>query len=298
MKKLYFSIAMMAAVSSFAQQISNGGFENWSGSPSRPTGWVTIATLTGGGAPTLAVKDTTLGNFVEGKASIKLSADTISSPQGSILVAGIANYGSGVFTGTDIVFYGVPFVNRPDTLRFSYKYQGVGKDSAIFNGFLTKWNATASQTVDVGGGSIKLGNTGNSWANVFAPIPYYTSDNPDTLSILISCSDGPNTTDGSVVRFDNMRFTYKTQTGIQDVALEYADITMYPNPTTDRITFKTAKDLSNMDVRIYALNGELVSEQKLSNNSANVSSLGAGTYIFELLDNTFSAVKGKFNVVR
>lgn len=298
MKKLYFSIVMMISVSSFAQQVSNGGFENWSGTPSRPTGWVTIASLTGGGAPTLAVKDTTPGNFVEGVASIKLSTDTISSPQGDLLVAGIASYGGGLFTGTNIVFYGVPFTNRPDTLRFLYKYQGAGNDSAQFNGFLTKWNSTSGQSVDVGGGTINLASTGNNWASVFAPIPYYTSDNPDTLNIVISSSNGSNTTDGSVVRFDNIRFAYKTQTGIQDVALEFADLVMYPNPTSDVVAFKTAKDLNATTLKIYSLRGELVSEQPVISNTADVSKLAAGTYVFELMDKSFSAAKGKFSIVR
>ena len=298
MKKLYFSIAMMVSVSSFAQQISNGGFENWSGTPSRPTGWVTIASLTGGGAPTLAVKDTTPGNFVEGLASIKLSADSIPTPGGNILAAGLASYGSGVFTGTNIIFYGVPFTNRPDTLRFFYKYQGVGNDSAIFNGSLTKWNSTSGQSVDVGGGTITLGNTGNNWANVFAPIPYYNSDNPDTLNIFITCSNPDSVKRGSVVRFDNIRFAYKTQTGIQDVALEYADLVMYPNPTSDVVAFKTAKDLSGTSLIVYSLRGELVSEQLVINNAADVSKLSAGTYVFELMDKSFSAAKGKFSIVR
>lgn len=298
MKKLYFSIAMMAAVSSFAQQISNGGFENWSGTPRRPTGWVTVESLSGGQISGLSSKDSVAPNFTEGLAAIRLNTDSVAVPgQGTNLIPGFVSYGSGNASLSGINLYGVPFTNRPDTLRFSYKYAGAGTDSALLELYIQKWNTTTQQTDILAGGGLLLGNTGNFWGNVFIPLDYTNQSTPDTLSVILS-SSGNKPQKGSVARFDNIRFSYKTTTGIQDVALEYADITMYPNPTTDRITFKTAKDLSNLNVRIYALNGELVSEQKLSNNSANVSSLGAGTYIFELLDNTFSAVKGKFNVVR
>ncbi len=297
MKKLYTALAMMFTVASFAQQISNGGFENWSGTPSRPTGWSTVESATGGAVTGVTFKDTTLPNYIQGTASIRLKSDSVNSPIGRVLIDGIAVYGNVTATLSGLSFSGIPFTGRPDTVKFFFRYNPTGDDSAGLEIYLTKWDAGSQQRQTITAGGLKLGTTNNFWVSASVAVSYLTTGTPDSL-LLIFASSADSVYQGSQLNLDDVRFVYNTSVGIQEAAVELADVILYPNPASEKLFFKTEKDLSNLNLRIYGLKGELISEQTLSSNSADVSNLSAGLYLFEVSGKSGSLLKGKFNVAK
>ncbi|MCS6818341.1 MAG: T9SS type A sorting domain-containing protein [Chitinophagales bacterium] len=268
-------------------QLPNAGFENWSGNPLAPDGWETWETLSQGQITGFAVKDTSTNNFVEGKASVKLITDSAVLPNlGKVLLAGTAEY------------YG-PFNDKPDTIKFAYKYSANLADTAIINVNLFGYDANGN-VVNYINGQVRLQRTNNQWINTFVPISYSNSQtgNPDTLIFsLLSSKDLINKgVKGSTAWFDNIRFSYKKKVGIQEAALEYADIKLFPNPTNNFIRFQGHKDLSGHTFKAYSLDGKEINQKLMQGNEVDISILPVGTYVFEIVKENFVALKGKFIV--
>lgn len=281
---LFFS-ALFALGASAQQQLPNAGFETWT-SPLAPDGWETPATLFSNTLTSYAVKDTTTGNFVEGTASLKLTTDSVVSPNGKILLSGFAEY-FGVFT------------SKPDTLKFSYKYTpGLG-DSANISINTYSYNTVDSQYTDYLYGSILLAGTNGNWYSIFVPLVYQnTTGSPDSIVFDLTSSKGLQNegTKGSVVNFDNFRFVYKTTVGIQEAALAYTNLKFFPNPATTQITFDGSTSLVGHQVRIFSLDGKIILNEIMNSNTVNVNELSNGLYIFEINKNGVNMLKGKFNV--
>lgn len=62
---------------------------------------------------------------------------------------------------------------------------------------------------------------------------------------------------------------------------------LHPNPATETITITLKEALNNGELKIFALKGTLVLEQKIEQNSftVNVSALEKGVYFVHILDN-------------
>ncbi|MEC4050041.1 FG-GAP-like repeat-containing protein [Flavobacterium sp. SUN046] len=59
---------------------------------------------------------------------------------------------------------------------------------------------------------------------------------------------------------------------------------VYPIPAKNSINVKTANNISMSTAQVYDLNGKLVLDTKLTNNTINVETLSKGTYILKLRD--------------
>ena len=119
MKTKFTLLAAMLVAFFFtkAQQVPNGGFENWG--TYAPTSWTTYEQLLSGLVSGFATKDTV--DYVSGHASVKLRSDSVAfAPQQGVL-SGIVSLGTGASIGGPPVYYGIAFPNRPDTLIFNYK---------------------------------------------------------------------------------------------------------------------------------------------------------------------------------
>jgi hypothetical protein len=291
MKKFFFILfATTFMVNAFSQQqIPNGGFEDWSGSPLRPTGWDTWETLSNGALSGFAQKDSTTGNFVEGKASIKLTSDSAMLQNQKRLLSGYAEY-----FGT--------FSAKPDTLKFFYKYAPVGDDSALIGINIYRFDNTTSSYINFIGGFVYLSGTNNLWYSIFVPLEYdpNATGTPDSIAFTLFSSKGliNRGAKGSQVRFDNIRFTYKTAVGIQEAAFTYTGVKFYPNPASTRITFDGEVNLAGHECKIFSLDGKLVLSTIMDSNTADVSALHNGLYLFEVNKDGMNMLKGKFNISR
>lgn len=71
--------------------------------------------------------------------------------------------------------------------------------------------------------------------------------------------------------------------------------TFGPNPSVDHITFSSEK-LSNFSIRIYSMNGELITTLEATNSTCelNRNGLPSGTYLFEVLSENQSLLTKRF----
>lgn len=73
-----------------------------------------------------------------------------------------------------------------------------------------------------------------------------------------------------------------------------ADFSLYPNPAKEIINIKPANDIVFTSVKIYDLNGKLVSNPIINNNTVSVQNLSIGTYIMLLTDANAKDYSQKF----
>jgi hypothetical protein len=84
-----------------------------------------------------------------------------------------------------------------------------------------------------------------------------------------------------------------TQTQLEVPQLELSSkITVYPNPTTSTIYFQTDTNLSDEQVSIFNLSGQLVSENKITSDKAmDLSELSAGVYLIRFKNKNINSFK-------
>lgn len=69
-------------------------------------------------------------------------------------------------------------------------------------------------------------------------------------------------------------------------------ITVFPNPTTATVYFKTETNLLNEKVSIYNLSGKLISKKQITANDAlDLTDLQAGVYLIQFNNNKINSFK-------
>ncbi len=63
---------------------------------------------------------------------------------------------------------------------------------------------------------------------------------------------------------------------------ELVDFTIYPNPTTDKIYFKTSLNYNEMSYSVFDINGKLVDRGNVPTNELDVSQLPSGSYVLSI----------------
>jgi hypothetical protein len=273
-----FIVALIVACfAAKAQQVPNGGFENWTNDYT-PTSWTTVDALFGGSLG-FTSKDTV--DKVQGNASLKLVSDSLSLAPSAGVIPGLASLGTGVYSPPTPSFSGVPFAFRPDTIFFAYEFSTPGVDSGVLQILLSK-----NDTTTVLGISLLLPPTSGSWVGASVVLtPYYLSGvNPDSL--LIQFYSSYKRVKGSTLHVDALRLGYVAQpTAINEVRNEMP-VNVYPNPASDAINITSDKNLEGFNAQIFDMQGKLVSNNKLVNstNSIQVSAMANGTYVYRITD--------------
>lgn len=86
-----------------------------------------------------------------------------------------------------------------------------------------------------------------------------------TYAVVIDNGNCSDTSECSVV--DNI--------GLEDI--QSLAIKMYPNPSTGIIHFESLNDIEK--VQVYDLQGKLITEQSLANNTINLRPIASGVYM-------------------
>ena len=283
MKKLfYISIVLLCTLTFQAQNINNGGFENWSGN--------TINTWA-----TLNVIDTSINRLysketfrTEGDYSIGMITDTITipsiAPTPLLINPGII-YGTLTYSTTSgLVSQGLPFAFRPDSIAFDANFQPVGNDTAIFLMYLSKNYFIIGGLGPTANSYGFINNTGGNWFSASVPITYLNSDTPD--SVLIMVQSGLNAPQfGTKLMVDNFRFIYKTNTGIYEEYISSKLVKCYPNPTTEYINIELESDIQNSLLELYDVSGNRIYTQELNslNTIIDVKSYSNGAYSYRVI---------------
>lgn len=285
----YFNTIFFLLVTFFvqSQNVSNGGFETWTGSPSHPTGWCDPESLSGLQVGLLS-KDQSQGNFYQGSSAVKLKTDSVSTPFGDLLLPGTISLGTGYFDqnaldpSQALTYYGTPFTGRPDSISFAIKYAPSAGDSADVGFYLTKTGN------EVGGIQRNLGGNGGSWVVYTLPISYSSSDNPDTAYLFINSSNDNGITKGSILWVDDVKLIYNGPNAVQNL-LTGVSLSVFPNPVVRDISYSFDLPASGwVTTEVIDIAGQTVVLQNesfdvgSSKRNLSVKDLPAGTYLLRL----------------
>ena len=283
MKTHLLSIAFVAFT--FTQslaQIPDGGFENWSsGTCDEPTGWSTVNGSTSILGLCTAQEET--ANPYSGTSALKIQTGELGFPVFQT-VPGLVSNGT-INIQSQSVTGGVPFTERPAAFKGWYRAQPENGDSYSMIAVLINENTGDSVGVAIFEGTATVTN----WTQFIEPVQYLNQQTPTVLQITMFASDPLDPQDGSTVYFDELDYESIT---VDIEERDLANINVYPNPATDMVFFNIG-NVENAVVEVYNMLGLKVLESTVSemNNQLNVSTLSAGTYVWEMSSNTGQQLK-------
>jgi hypothetical protein len=270
-----------------AQQLTNGGFETWTGG--NPASWTTSHSCLP--ASTLESQETSI--VYQGISAIRLVSGTLPAPA-SMPYAGFAHYGTGAYDNSlqDFVLNGVALSVRPDSLQFAYRYNPANTDSA--NVFCNFYSGSIGNIIGIV--NVNLGGTA-AYKLVTIPVTYLSSQPFDSFNLTFYSGSLYPVASGSTMYLDGVRFIFNgLNTGIEQTT--EAELKVYPNPAASKLYFNISDKLIGNSVKIINMLGsEVMSDELMNTRSAlDVSRLDAGIYLYRIVDtNNKTVYTGKFN---
>jgi hypothetical protein len=137
-------------------------------------------------------------------------------------------------------------------------------------------------TIGVGYGFL---DAAADWTDFTVPMFPLNDHTPDTFNVLLMSTNTfiiDSVKPGSVFYIDELAI--ETSVGIFNLTGHHTEMSIFPNPTTDYLTFETGNQGSNRILRIFDLNGREVMTEQFDNQkiTVNVSSLPQGHYSYVL----------------
>jgi len=266
----------------------NGDFNRWFDvKTEEPDGWYTVNLLgavTGGPHPPKPVQKT--NDATDGNLACKIISTELDIFGFKDTVGALAN--APIFF--DGGMGGVPFTAKPTKMKFDYKYEPMGNDSA---GAMIRF---ADSNGDSIAGGLVLFPAAATYTEGSIDIDWTGKDAPDSMLIAFSATGLDHPIPGSVFIIDHIVFEYST--GIEAPAPGFGNgISLYPNPAGDVLHFQLDEALQGeATLRIFDMIGRVVAERNLNGESRidlNLTQLQSGQYLYELRkgDEVFS---GKF----
>jgi hypothetical protein len=278
---LLFFFCLLMAFHVQAQNVPNGGFENWTNYSgySLPDSWNTTDSISSTQQGQRSVLQET--TFVHsGSSAMKMQSWTYNTIFNEPAVATNGTLNSA------FQFQG----GSPDSIRYQmltgwYIYNPVGGDSCTVSVLCTRWNGTSRDTVAVGVWSTK--DTVTTYSQFSVTINYVASGNPDTALIVISSAPiGINTANaGTVLYIDDLNFSGLA--GINELPPNLVSINTFPNPASDYLNIDAEwKAPVRATISIIDVNGKLLQSIPMTNSTQriDVSYLANGNYFYELMD--------------
>lgn len=182
---------------------------------------------------------------------------------------------------------GIPYTQRPARFKGWYKYNPSGNDTAL----IAIW--IKHDTLEIGGGEVKISNTTSGWTEFTVDINYSNNMTPDTINILFSSSSQRNNVPvGSALDIDHiwleggsLGFTrsFKVHTGFK----------LYPNPAKSYVKIIPELNTRVDYVNVYSSTGALVIHKAEFDReiALNTSQLSNGLYFVEIRSNNASIVE-------
>ncbi len=310
MKKIILSIIIAASISNSNAQVPDYGFENWTNVPlsstiQDPVGWASFNAVVIAGMNQTVFKETTAP--YAGTTSAKIVTEVLPS---SVMIpnpfntaedmdtVGLLVTGKTQVSTTAPVIFGKPFTLTPSSLDFAYKYNPIIGDSGFVVVFLTKWTGTLRDTVARG---IFGTNTQNlTWTSQSLSLTWdMPIVIPDSQHVYVSSSiyRGNGAKRGSEFYIDAL--VWQGSVGIDDISGNNAILTMYPNPASEKISFKSSADVAN--VQIMDMTGRIVGNYSMFENKAIVETINfsSGLYIYNITNEKKQIVhRGKFEIIK
>ncbi|OWY20340.1 T9SS C-terminal target domain-containing protein [Sphingobacteriales bacterium UPWRP_1] len=288
-----FLLLLICFEFTYAQDIPNPGFENWVqyGGYKDPEGWFTINSLTVLGG-LVTVTQATGADAHSGQYAMRLRSGSIFGQ----VAPGIAATGS-INPTTQDIDGGVPYTQRPLGFSGWYKYEPQAGDTATIAVNFTRWNPATQQTEDVGECFFFETQTVGTYTQFWAPVTYFSEEQPDTMVIVILSSSGEAPVANSTLYVDDLAFNFEPL-GLGN--LPQAVLTpVYPLPAAGSCNINNAYGAATA-MQIANQNGQEVLRLPLAPgiNRIDLETLPSGLYYYRLTGaNNQGAAVGKLPVI-
>jgi hypothetical protein len=270
---------------SFAQDtLPNSDFENWV-STEKPVGWdgANIHTTYMTFPVNIVTTQKSTHYFLGGLSCVKMET---TPTFGTFPPApGFLTLGKFWFTISPMnggASGGIAFTGRPDSLRGWYQATPVGNDRPMI--FIVMWKGTNTY---VAADTSFLPATA-TWKQFAVPIHYYLPDNPDSLNIIIGCSDifhQANIQAGSVMYVDHLFFGTK-ENSIKENGISKNALNIYPNPASGKLNIALSNFTGDGRFIIYNSQGQKMHETMVNSSEAiiDIEKIKAGIYYYKYFD--------------
>jgi hypothetical protein len=300
MKKLLSILILSSAAFCYAQNVPNGGFENWqtftnSGSSVQiPQHWWTLDVLAAAFNPTYTGQSTVKttqshsGNYAILFQTAINSGDTVN---GFIF--------SSDSVGSFGLSHGFACSSRPSALSGYYKLNLTGGDSAGILLFMSKWNGNHRDTLV--NKTFVFSTNISSYTQFNIPITYSSSQFPDSAIIEVGIIGpaGKVSHVGTQLFLDDLTFSGSVPAGIKEINSDNELISFYPNPFSDKavVDINNTVNLNNTRLVIYDITGKEVKKiDQIHSRQVTISrdKLESGVYFYKLFNDQIVTANGKF----
>ncbi len=284
MKTLHSIIALLLLTSVSLAQIPNGDFENWTNN--EPDGWWNSNNALGGFVQAV-FQDTNArsGNFAA--RIIPVDNPNITRFPGGLALGDPTN---------DSTSSGIPFIMRPDSLKFSILYNTAGSDSIYIVSTLTHYNTSTSNADVVAAISLRYKGNQSSYKDVAVPYNYNTSLVPDSLQIffVVGRLDSLTGTSGSYALIDKVEFVFNSLSANQAGIMLSEYVNIFPNPSNGTFNISFPSELNSAQADVYDVSGKLIYSSSLStrlNAEIKLNNISKGAYLLHLHNEKISLNK-------
>jgi hypothetical protein len=321
MKKTLLSIlmAVVMTVGAFAQDIPDGGFENWVHHSSQGGYWdyespilMTLNSLyemNGVEMTTCLTAFREESNVHSGNFAIKLVSGwfgtnaifvpgalaTLNEPEGNDFVSDFLDVGE--------INIKESFAFKPWRLTGYYRYEPAGDDQASIDMKFYFGNQVTSTcekffiqaTPEWTAFDIATG-LANSYFDVDKMSMVFSASADYNFANLEECTGVA----GSALYLDDIAFRYDDDPmGLVEPLIPVVKTTVYPNPSADMIHFDFNKSV-NARLVIYNISGAQIAEMNVNETRAdyNVSNLSNGTYLYRIIEGNTILSSGQFAVAK
>ena len=286
MKKLITIVILMGfGVFVNGQVLPNNDFQTWNdfGLYERPEFWSTPDSITSKLSTVTVSKST---DAYSGSYSARL--ETKSIPLIGYQIPGIltlAKINIVVSPPSYSISGGYALKENVSRLSGMYKYSGAGGDSATV--LIYNFKNDEGSAYDTIGFGVTYLHDASEWTEFNVDMINLNYHVPDTFNVLIMSSSSPDFSsgEGSVLFVDDL--TIETNTGIFQLNTNAINVSVFPNPATDYVNFKTAQSANDRKIEIYSIKGEKIASKDFVNTNLkiNTSEYSEGIYTFRISKN-------------
>jgi len=193
------------------------------------------------------------------------------------------------FEGT--ISGGIPLTSFVTQVQGKYKYAGVEGDSATF--FAYSFRHPEGEDPDTVAMGATFLHDAAEWTDFSFPVYQISPNTPDTFNIQILSSGPSNFIVGSVLYVDDISISITTNV---DETKEETSVTVYPNPTTDKVNFEVSSTENNREIIIYDLTGRMITRSAFTNKKVTVDldKFPQGVYTYRLMSENELLEAGSF----
>jgi len=290
MKKVLLTLVLaIIAVIGCSQNVPNPGFEEWVayGDYEDPKNWQSPNWATSG-----------IGVFTVSKSTDAYSGTYSARMESKSILGGLFKVPGSITLGeieidfinqTAIIVGGIPFTKRPDKLTGFCKYFPMQGDFMQTFVLFFKHNQGTGLRDTLGFGYYSYADTIDVWSPFETEIIYNSTEEPDSMNVIIMASDILNAVHGSTLLVDSLMFEYAT--GIKEPVLPIERVVAYPNPCYQHLTFEIPEDWENSELKIFNSTGQTMYAETFRNKHCTIvtGSYPKGVYFYQIM----SALKSK-----